>query len=99
MDWPAYLDTWRSGELARRVDEALADLRACSVCPRACGVDRAADECDVCRVGRHAVVSSAFPHFGEEDCLRGTRGSGTIFFAWCNLKCVFCQNWDTSHEG
>jgi putative pyruvate formate lyase activating enzyme len=53
----------------------------------------------VCRVGRRAKVSSAFAHFGEEDCLRGWRGSGTIFFSWCNLKCVFCQNWDTSNEG
>lgn len=45
------------------------------------------------------MVSSAFAHFGEEDCLRGRRGSGTIFFSWCNLRCVFCQNWETSWEG
>ena len=49
--------------------------------------------------GRRARVSTAFPHFGEEDCLRGWNGSGTIFFSWCNLKCVFCQNWETSNEG
>jgi putative pyruvate formate lyase activating enzyme len=52
----------------------------------------------VCRTSRHARVASAFPHFGEEDCLRGTRGSGTIFFALCNLGCVFCQNWDISQR-
>jgi putative pyruvate formate lyase activating enzyme len=71
----------------------------CRVCPRLCDVDRLADEKAVCLTGRHAVVSSYFPHFGEEDCLRGNRGSGTIFFAQCNLKCVFCQNYDISQRG
>ena len=55
-----------------------------------------ADETGVCHTGRQAVVSSAFAHRGEEDCLRGTRGSGTIFFSYCNLRCVFCQNHDIS---
>ena len=49
-------------------------------------------------MGRRAVVASAFPHFGEEDCLRGWNGSGTIFFSLCNLRCVFCQNWDISQK-
>jgi putative pyruvate formate lyase activating enzyme len=62
-------------------------------------VDRLADERRVCKTGRHAVVSSAFPHFGEEDVLRGKRGSGTIFFSNCNLRCVFCQNADISQNG
>jgi putative pyruvate formate lyase activating enzyme len=52
-----------------------------------------------CFTGRFARVSSAFPHFGEEDCLRGWNGSGTIFFSFCNLRCVFCQNWDVSQAG
>ena len=52
----------------------------------------------VCRTGRYARVSSYFSHFGEEDCLRGSRGSGTIFFAWCNLRCVFCQNHEISQQ-
>lgn len=56
------------------------------------------NETKVCNTGRHAVVSSAFPHFGEEDCLRGRRGSGTIFFGLCNLRCVFCQNWEISQQ-
>lgn len=99
MSWPAYLDTWRSGELARRVDESLATLARCTVCPRDCLVDRLRDETKVCNVGRLARVASHFPHYGEEDCLRGWAGSGTIFFSWCNLKCVFCQNWETSNEG
>jgi putative pyruvate formate lyase activating enzyme len=51
------------------------------------------------QTGRYAVVGSHFPHHGEEDCLRGWRGSGTIFFSWCNLRCVFCQNYDLSWEG
>ena len=99
MSWPAYLETWKSGELARRVDLALATLERCTVCPRDCAVNRLADEKAVCKVGRRAKVSSYFPHFGEEDCLRGWKGSGTIFFSWCNLKCVFCHNWETSNEG
>jgi len=99
VSWPAYLATFESGELARRVDEAVAVLESCTVCPRLCEVNRLEDEAKVCRVGRRAKVASHFAHFGEEDCLRGWRGSGTIFFSWCNLKCVFCQNWDTSNEG
>ena len=99
MGEPGYVALWRSGELARRVDVALASLESCTVCPRDCRVDRLADETKLCHTGRKARVSTRFPHFGEEDCLRGWRGSGTIFFAWCNLKCVFCQNWETSNEG
>ncbi len=96
---PAYVETWRSGELRRKVDEAVAALRVCRVCPRDCDVDRLADERAVCRTGRHARVASASPHFGEEDCLRGWHGSGTIFFSYCNLRCVFCQNHDISWQG
>ena len=62
-------------------------------------MDRLANEKAVCKSGRNAIVSSCFPHFGEEDCLRGWNGSGTIFFSMCNLKCVFCQNYDISQEG
>jgi putative pyruvate formate lyase activating enzyme len=93
---PAYLALQASGELARRVERALESLRSCRVCPRNCDVDRLADRYAFCRTGRHAVASSAFPHFGEEDCLRGWNGSGTIFFSHCNLRCVFCQNYDIS---
>lgn len=82
--------------MEQRVTAALNELACCCACPRNCKIDRLADETRVCRTGRHARVSSAFPHTGEEDCLRGTRGSGTIFFSMCNLKCVFCQNWDIS---
>ena len=93
---PRYLELHRRGELRTRVEEGLASLRRCRVCPRNCDVDRLQDRYGFCRTGRHAVVSSHCPHFGEEDCLRGWNGSGTIFFTHCNLRCVFCQNWEIS---
>ena len=86
-------------ELVRRAAEAHDLLgERCVVCPRGCKVDRRADVAGLCAIGRHAVVASYFPHFGEEDCLRGRRGSGTIFFSGCNLRCVFCQNHDISWQ-
>jgi putative pyruvate formate lyase activating enzyme len=94
----SYLDL-PQGELERRAEVAHALLgERCVVCPRLCKVDRRADVKGLCAIGRHAVVASHFPHFGEEDCLRGRRGSGTIFFSGCNLRCVFCQNHDISWE-
>jgi putative pyruvate formate lyase activating enzyme len=95
---PAYLKTHAEGRLREKVEEALTHLGpSCQVCPRLCkGVDRRVDQYGVCKVGRHARVASAFPHFGEEDVLRGWEGSGTIFFSWCNLRCVFCQNFEVS---
>jgi len=95
---PAYLALFESGELRRRVEIAREMLRSCTVCPRNCRVDRLADKFAVCRTGRYAIVSSHFAHFGEEDCLRGWKGSGTIFFSGCNLRCVFCQNFDISWQ-
>ena len=92
---PGYLQL-PSGLLAERAEAALTHLERCRVCPRDCDINRLEDEFAVCKTGRHAVVSSCFPHFGEEDCLRGWRGSGTIFFSHCNLRCVFCQNYDIS---
>ena len=97
---PSYLALHRSDGLRERARQALELLSgpSCTVCPRLCKVDRLADQAGLCRVGRHAVVASHFPHFGEEDCLRGVRGSGTIFFSGCNLRCVFCQNHDISWQ-
>jgi putative pyruvate formate lyase activating enzyme len=97
--WPSYLALHESGELARRVEEAVGSLASCAVCPRNCGVNRLEDEAQVCNTGRLARVSSYFPHLGEEDPLRGWNGSGTIFFSFCNLNCVFCQNHDISQAG
>ncbi len=95
---PAYLRLGAQ-EIERRAAEALATLESCQVCPRNCRVDRLHDKTAVCKSGRYALVGSHFPHFGEEDCLRGWKGSGTIFFSWCNLRCVFCQNSDISQKG
>jgi putative pyruvate formate lyase activating enzyme len=93
---PAYLALHRDGRLRARAEHAHLALETCRLCPRACGARRLDGETGTCQVGRRAVVSSAFPHFGEEDCLRGSRGSGTIFFSGCSLRCVFCQNADIS---
>ncbi|MEK6587802.1 MAG: radical SAM protein, partial [Chloroflexota bacterium] len=96
---PAYLAHHRTGELRLRAEQALKRLDHCLVCPRDCGVNRMANKTAACKTGRHAKVASYFPHFGEEDCLRGWKGSGTIFFSLCNLRCVFCQNYDISQAG
>lgn len=85
--------------LRKRTEEALSLLEKCSLCPRECSADRLNNKPGVCRSGRTARVSSYGPHFGEERPLVGRCGSGTIFFANCNLGCVFCQNYDISHQG
>lgn len=95
---PRYLDSAVRQTLEQREQAALQGLVECRLCPRECGVDRTRGADGVCQSGRLASVASAFPHFGEENCLRGWRGSGTIFFASCNLRCVFCQNWDISQS-
>lgn len=92
---PAYLARLREGELERRVEIARQHEHACDLCARYCGVDRA-EKLGGCRTGVRARVSSYGPHYGEEDPLRGWRGSGTIFFAWCNLRCQYCQNYTIS---
>lgn len=95
----SYIQLYKTGELQRRASEALELLRNCVVCPRKCRVNRIDGEAGVCGVGFNPIVSSFGPHFGEERCLVGKGGSGTIFFAFCNLKCVFCQNYDISQLG
>jgi putative pyruvate formate lyase activating enzyme len=72
-------------------------LAKCRACPRDCGVNRLGGELGYCGIGKDAIVSSAGPHFGEEAPLVGRGGSGTIFLAGCNLGCIFCQNYETSH--
>jgi len=97
MAVPCYVELLRRGELGRRADVLYAHLRSCGLCPRMCGVDRTAGETGYCRVGDKVIVSSYGPHPGEEPELVGRNGSGTIFFASCNLLCVFCQNAEISH--
>jgi putative pyruvate formate lyase activating enzyme len=95
---PAYGKTYEQGKMVEKVDPAHELLHCCKVCPRDCQVNRWDNQRGVCRIGRRARVSSAFAHFGEEDCLRGWNGSGTIFFSGCNLSCVFCQNFEISQR-
>jgi len=97
---PAYLKLLESGELKERVSSAWRRLEDCDLCARYCRMNRLETiKGAVCRTGEHAVVHSHGPHHGEEDPLRGWNGSGTIFFSWCNLRCVYCQNWDISQKG
>lgn len=98
MRAPIYIETFASGQLASKVAQGLEALSRCRLCPRDCDIDRLKNEYATCLSGRQAVLSSAYPHFGEEDCLRGYAGSGTLFFGHCNLKCVFCQNFSFSQR-
>jgi len=97
---PAYSRLHRTGELKRRAEALRAMMRECRLCPRQCGARRLEGETGFCRApGETLVVSAAHPHFGEERPLVGKGGSGTIFLTHCNLRCVFCQNWEISHLG
>jgi putative pyruvate formate lyase activating enzyme len=97
---PAYLALEASGELERRAAAAYAHLEDCDLCARYCHVNRRQTiQGTACRTGERAVVNSFGAHHGEEDPLRGWNGSGTIFFSWCNLRCIFCQNWEISQRG
>lgn len=96
---PAYIETFKKGLLAEKIETAYKILKSCTLCPRKCKVDRLAGETGVCKTGKKAYVSSFNAHFGEEGPLVGTHGSGTIFFTHCNLLCIFCQNYDISHLG
>jgi putative pyruvate formate lyase activating enzyme len=95
----SYLRLHQAGTLRARAEQALALLRGCHVCPRACGANRLEGEVGKCSTGRQALVSSYGPHLGEEAPLVGSGGSGTIFFTNCNLECCFCQNYSISQLG
>lgn len=95
--YPSYLGLAMSGELKLCAKKALEILKSCTLCPHKCEVNRIKDVYGVCKIGRCVYVANYFPHTGEEDCIRGWGGSGTIFFSGCNLQCIFCQNWDISH--
>jgi putative pyruvate formate lyase activating enzyme len=94
---PSYLKLSQSGELNRRTAELNAILEDCTLCPHECRVNRLQGETGICEAPGNIIVSSCFPHYGEEPELVGQRGSGTIFLSRCNLRCVFCQNDSISH--
>jgi putative pyruvate formate lyase activating enzyme len=96
---PAYLRTYEEGLFLERIKRASALLAECAVCPRRCSADRAAGEKGFCRAGGRPEISSYGPHFGEERPLVGSNGSGTIFMTYCNLGCIFCQNYPISRLG
>jgi putative pyruvate formate lyase activating enzyme len=98
MDEPGYLRLLETGELEERVERLYTLLSACTVCPRNCGNDRLAGVLASCASAEHPVVSAYAPHFGEEPSLAGTRGAGNIFFGNCNLRCVYCQNYQISQD-
>jgi len=96
---PLYRDLYRKGQLKIVKEQLLEALGDCRLCPRNCGANRLRDKTGFCRTGRYAHVSSYFLHHGEERELVGRRGSGTIFFSYCNLGCLYCQNYTLSHAG
>jgi putative pyruvate formate lyase activating enzyme len=95
----SYISLFEKGELQQRIQCLEEFLKECWLCPRECKVNRLNGEVGYCGAGAEPMISSAFPHFGEEPPLVGYHGSGTIFFANCNLRCIFCQNYDISHLG
>jgi putative pyruvate formate lyase activating enzyme len=95
---PGYIDLYRSGELKRRAGALEERLSACDICPRECGVNRLAGERGFCHSGILPIVASVGAHHGEEPVLSGRRGSGTIFFGNCNLRCAYCQNYQISQD-
>ncbi len=96
---PSYLKLHRSGELKQRGEALWEKMKSCSLCPRDCGVDRLSGGKGYCRASSELMIASVYPHFGEEEALVGTGGSGAIFFSNCGLRCVFCINWEISHKG
>ena len=92
----SYIQLLASGELERRAEAAMKGLENCRMCPHECGVNRTRGEKGFCRVPAQAMVSSYGAHFGEEAPISGTRGSGTVFFSGCNMRCIYCQNYEVS---
>ena len=96
---PSYIALAQQGDLQKRVQVLEDILKDCRLCPRECRTNRLEGEVGYCKADSGLIVSSAFPHFGEESPLVGYHGSGTIFLTHCNLQCIFCQNYDISHLG
>jgi putative pyruvate formate lyase activating enzyme len=97
--YPSYLELEKKNILSERVEKLYSYYENCTLCPRDCRVNRKEGQTGKCQASAKVKVSSAFPHFGEEAPLVGRRGSGTIFFSNCGLRCVYCQNYEISIEG
>lgn len=98
QNYPSYLKSYSDSTLKTKINQAYKLLESCIICPRKCKVNRIDNERGFCRVGINPVVCSYMPHHGEEPPISGAKGSGTIFFSFCNLKCVYCQNYHFSQE-
>jgi putative pyruvate formate lyase activating enzyme len=96
---PGYTKLFQAGELDNRIRILNERLKVCIVCPHHCKVDRPNNKRGFCRAGADMVIDGYGPHYGEESVLVGKGGSGTIFFSYCTLQCVFCQNCEISHHG
>ena len=94
---PSYLKLLETKELQKRIEKLYRILESCELCPRKCNINRLKEKKGYCGTGRDLVISGCFSHFGEEAVLVGENGSGTIFLAGCNLKCVYCQNYEISY--
>lgn len=99
QNYPSYLKDFYNSTLSKKIEESYKLLENCQICPRKCRVNRLNNEKGFCRVGLNPKVCSYMPHRGEEPAISGNRGSGTIFFSYCNLKCIYCQNYHFSQEG
>jgi len=95
---PGYIALYRSGELECRAQALEARLASCDICPRECRVNRLENELGFCHSGRLPIVSTVCAHHGEEPAISGSRGSGTVFFGNCNMRCVYCQNYQISQN-
>ena len=95
---PGYVELYHSGELERRAQALEARLASCDSCPRECRVNRLQNEAGYCHSERLPIVSAVCAHHGEEPAISGTRGSGTVFFGNCNMRCVYCQNHQISQN-
>jgi len=95
---PKYISLYQSGEFEKRAERLWARLASCDICPRECGVNRLEGELGFCHSGRRPIVALFCDHHGEEPVLSSSRGSGTIFFGNCNLRCLYCQNHQISQD-
>ncbi len=95
---PGYLALYRSGELKRRAEKLEARLACCDICPRKCAVNRLENERGFCHSGYLPIVAAVCAHHGEEPPISGSKGSGTVFFGNCSMRCVYCQNYQISQD-